>query len=81
MKTILRFQHRLKQGIFPVDYFVLFYSLLMAVISLVFYQTLAEPLLFLTLNLTTIALLLYLIYYENRDLGKVHYWLHTWLPI
>jgi hypothetical protein len=66
MKTILRFQHCLKQGIFPADYLVLIYSLFMAVISLVFYQTLAEPLLFLSLNLTTIALLLYLIYYENR---------------
>jgi len=81
MKTILRFQHRLKQGIFPADYLVLIYSLLMAIISLVFYQTLAKPWWFLTLNLATISLLLYLIYYENRDFRTVHYWLHTWLPI
>lgn len=81
MKNILRFQHRLKQGIFPADYLVLIYSLLMAVISLVFYQTLAKPWWFLTLNLATISLLLYLIYYENRVFGTVHYWLHTWLPI
>ncbi len=81
MKNILPFQHRLKQGIFPVDYFVLIYSLLMAAISIVFNQTLAKPWWFLTCNLAIISLLLYLIYYENRDFGTVHYWLHTWLPI
>jgi membrane-associated phospholipid phosphatase len=81
MKSYRDFRERFGRGVFPVDYFILVYSALMLVISVVFYRELGKPLLFLGINLIFIYLLLYLIYFEERRFESLHYWLHTWLPV
>jgi len=81
IKNLSHYKKRFYYGIFPVDYLVLIYSLLMVIVSIAFYQTLDKSLVFLIINLVVIYLTLYLIYYEERDFRSLRYRLHTWLPI
>ncbi|MBN2601148.1 MAG: phosphatase PAP2 family protein [Candidatus Marinimicrobia bacterium] len=72
---------RFKRGVFPVDYLVLIFSALAAIISLIFYNILGQPLLFIFFDIGLFSLLYFLIVYEKRDFNTTGYWLHCWLPI
>jgi len=72
---------RFKDGVFPSDYLVFCYGFFLIFICLLFHNKIDFPGLFISLNLIIMVVLLISIYFEERDVNSIMYWVHTWIPL
>ncbi|HDP67769.1 MAG TPA: phosphatase PAP2 family protein [Candidatus Marinimicrobia bacterium] len=72
---------RLRKGAFAVDYLLFCFTVLMTMVSLMFFQQLDFSILFTLGDLAVIAILLYLVFQESGRENSTFHQLHIWLPI
>ncbi|HPC36150.1 MAG TPA: phosphatase PAP2 family protein [Candidatus Marinimicrobia bacterium] len=74
-------KNRYKKGIFPADYLVLGFTLLMLLTGILNYARLGKPYTWISTDCGIIIVLLILIIRETREERRFYYWLHFLWPV